>query len=445
MQPGVSHALVSDHNLTWSHRRYTYTMASLPPEVLYGPAYPPPGDIVPDFENPPNENALGITAIVLILVPASICAILRGYSRIIVTKHVQFDDGLALVGYAFFITCVWSVIDTLQRVGLFVRQWNVRVIDFSHILYDLYILQFFYSFAMLLIKPAILNQWVGLFVPGKTRNWFYWIARILTGANILLYTAAIIVSNVACRPREKLWNFWVPGHCIDKRNLDLTTSSFNLAFDLCTLLLPQRIIWRLQMNMKRKIGISIMFSVGILACVAAGGRVVTTILTPYTGEATYGLSAVALWGLAELACVIMVYCIPAIPRIFAGSTLLSRIASSLRSWRSWTRLPRVSQASTKTSINANRQADSGPRKYPANALPNPYTWSGEHSQIQLTEITQTESGKHQTDENGSNVNGYNSGILKTTEVSTLEAEAEAGSNKPYLLQQSQHPWMVPDS
>ncbi len=65
------------------------------------------------------------------------------------------------------------------------------------------------------------------------------------------------------------------------------------------------------------------------ACVGAAGRVASTATTDYFGESTYGLSAVALFGLMEMTCVVMVFCIPAIPKIFIDSTLLPRIASSI--------------------------------------------------------------------------------------------------------------------
>lgn len=67
-------------------------MASLPPEVLYGPAYAPPDNTIPNFDDPPNQNVLGLTVIVLCLTFATLCAIFRAYSRIVVVKKIHIED-----------------------------------------------------------------------------------------------------------------------------------------------------------------------------------------------------------------------------------------------------------------------------------------------------------------------------------------------------------------
>ncbi|KAI1824651.1 hypothetical protein F4861DRAFT_504997 [Xylaria intraflava] len=407
-------------------------MSLPPPEVLYGPAYPPPPNVIPNLDNPPNQNKLGIAVIILTLGSASICALLRLWSRIIDTTRIGLEDGLGLIGYGFAVACIWSVIDFLQTTGLFVRQWNVRYIDFSHVLYDLYLLQLLYSFAMLFLKTAILHHWIRIFVPKGTRNWFYWIARSIMVANILLYSAAIIVSNLACFPHVKLWQFWVPGRCIDKRNLDLSTSSFNLVFDLCTLLLPQKVIWGLQMDLKRKIGISVIFSIGILACVGAAGRVVSTAMTDYFGEATYGLSAVALFGLMEIACVTIVFCIPAIPKVFVESTLVSRITGSMRSW---TRLPRVTQSHFSRD---RRTSEESWTKKARKGQPDTSTWSHEDARIPLAQLSSVNTSNNPVTANRNQLGG----IMKVTEFSSSDTPPTVAT-EPNAIK-LQHPWMEGD-
>lgn len=88
--------------------------------------------------------------------------------------------------------------------------------------------------------------------------------RALIVANVLLYLSGAIATSLACLPLEKLWHPWVPGHCIDRRTLDLCTAAFNLVMDLSILILPQRVIWKLQMTAKRKLGVSLVFSIGLV-------------------------------------------------------------------------------------------------------------------------------------------------------------------------------------
>lgn len=82
--------------------------------------------------------------------------------------------------------------------------------------------------------------------------------------NFLLYFAVLIAESLACRPLSKIWKPWQDGTCFDKKALDVTTGYFNLGIDLVMLWLPQNVIWRLQMTRSRKIGVSVIFSFGIL-------------------------------------------------------------------------------------------------------------------------------------------------------------------------------------
>lgn len=83
-------------------------------------------------------------------------------------------------------------------------------------------------------------------------------------ANIGLYTSAIIVVFAGCQPLQLFWNFWVPGHCIDRKARDIANAAFNVVMDIIILLLPQPVIWKLHMTKTRKIGICVVFSVGVL-------------------------------------------------------------------------------------------------------------------------------------------------------------------------------------
>lgn len=117
---------------------------------------------------------------------------------------------------------------------------------------------------MLLTKTAILLEWNRIFVPKGRRNTFFWASSVMGLVNVALYIAAITATALSCVPMEKLWHTWVEGRCINRRSLDICTASFNLAIDIFILVLPQNVIWKLHMNKTQKIGVSMVFSVGIL-------------------------------------------------------------------------------------------------------------------------------------------------------------------------------------
>jgi hypothetical protein len=67
-----------------------------------------------------------------------------------------------------------------------------------------------------------------------------------------------------CRPHAAIWKFYLPSKCYSLPDVMLTSASVQVASDIIMFFLPQRIIWRLQMNWQKKLGVSIIFGVGIL-------------------------------------------------------------------------------------------------------------------------------------------------------------------------------------
>lgn len=67
------------------------------------------------------------------------------------------------------------------------------------------------------------------------------------------------------------------------------------------------------------------------ACVSAACRIQAAAGWLRSDDMTYHFSSVALWASAELACGILVFSIPAVPKAFAGLKLPGWL-SSLRSW-----------------------------------------------------------------------------------------------------------------
>lgn len=121
-----------------------------------------------------------------------------------------------------------------------------------------------YVLVMLFAKTAILLEWTRIFVPPGTRNKFYWAGRALMVINILVYTAGIVITTVLCVPMSKLWQPWKEGRCFDRIIGEVVTAWINLFIDIALLALSHRVIWTLKMSTARKLGISLVFSVGLL-------------------------------------------------------------------------------------------------------------------------------------------------------------------------------------
>jgi uncharacterized membrane protein len=184
------------------------------------------------------------------------------------------------------------------------------------VLWAEYVLSMGYGVCMMFGKPAILLEWKRIFVPPRVRNKFYWTCWIIIVVNLLFYGASFIAFQFYCFPHRKIWDRWVPGKCRDRMSMDAPSTVFNVIIDGIILILPLSTIWKLQMNTRRKIGVSIVFSVGILAVVSAAGRSYTAFTMDYVGDVLYDVANTNMWILGESTCLIVVFCIPTIPKLF---------------------------------------------------------------------------------------------------------------------------------
>lgn len=213
------------------------------------------------------------------------------------------------------------------------------------------LLRTFYFLTIGFAKNAILLEWKTIFVPHPVRNAFYWTCWGLVIVNTLYYIAVITTTHLYCIPFDAAWQPWTEGHCINQYVADVIILSFNLFTDLVILILPQRIIWTLQMRKQRRLGIAVLFSLGLMwvitksfyacgliltgrrTCACAAGRVQAVVAVDYNGDAEYGVDKVILWGVGELTGLLIVFCVPAAPKAFDGEhKWLHKIKQSLLSW-----------------------------------------------------------------------------------------------------------------
>ncbi|KAI1176832.1 hypothetical protein F4777DRAFT_544396 [Nemania sp. FL0916] len=402
----------------------------IPPAVLQGildgPSTVPPDGIIPNFDNPANGNAGAIALAVICYSLASTAGLLRAYSRIFILKKVRLEDLLGITAYGFYAGTAWCYFRYLLDIGFFVHQWDLKGFQLTQILYIVFILYLVYQLTMAFAKIAILLEWSHIFAPDRLSHKFYWASRALMALTALFYLANIISVFLTCRPFERNFHFWVEGTCIDQRARDIVIATFNLVLDIFIFLLPQRIIWTLQMSRKRRLGISLVFSVGLLACISAAGRIAPTIQNHYpktlteTYDSSYIISQLLLWVVAEQTCVLLVFCVPAIPKVFAKDSLGGRL---LRSWRSWTRLFPTNKSNHSPQGTDERDVGWSFRTIGGTA-PNGlrvYRKMTEHPTLDSsTELRVMEATDIEDHTYGVNRGGLDSGIVKTTEFNMRE-------------------------
>jgi hypothetical protein len=108
-----------------------------------------------------------------------------------------------------------------------------------------------------------------------TRNltWFVWAFWGMIAYSVLWGIATFIVVMVQCTPLPFFWlrayAFYkmeppMIGTCLDTRASQVPSSLTNCIGDLILLMMPFPVLWKLHMNMKRKLEIMFIFGVGLL-------------------------------------------------------------------------------------------------------------------------------------------------------------------------------------
>ncbi|CAJ2505667.1 Uu.00g130610.m01.CDS01 [Anthostomella pinea] len=392
-----------------------------------------------DLGLPQNDNALGYGIITLLFVISTVAVLLRLYARFIVLHQPSVGDFLLIGGYAFWTTCVALAYGLGHNPGLFVHASELPhnpavLVSFLH---TVFLLSLLLSIYVPLLKAAIMCEWLHIFVPKGTRNFVFWACHLVLWSNVVFYFVIVVLECIACTPLEYSWDKRiVGGHCniFDSAWLGVVTSGVNLLTDIAILIIPQRVIWKLNMSRAKKLGVSVIFAIGVLGVIAAVVRTVYIVRSAgeYTTDYTFGFSSVVLSVLAEGTCVILVMCIPAAPRAVAA---LPNMVSSMRSWAGnsveWLR------ASTRPSTRSASTRWGRSRPFGSSKGSDEYANLDEHHLTSLPASTVSTNAQHPKSDNMGR--GQWGGIVRETQFDATSSEAD-GTNTAKDRFERQHPW-----
>ena len=118
-----------------------------------------------------------------------------------------------------------------------------------------------YALANCCMKLGILFFYLRLFGSDSKFRKSVWVVGII----ILLWAIHIILETfLICRPLSLNWDPTVKGICGDRNAMFVVAGATNMVTDLMVMVLPVPTIWGLHMPTSRKLGIMVIFSLGIL-------------------------------------------------------------------------------------------------------------------------------------------------------------------------------------
>ncbi|EFQ32399.1 CFEM domain-containing protein, partial [Colletotrichum graminicola M1.001] len=126
-----------------------------------------------------------------------------------------------------------------------------------------YILTICYMTCLAAIKASILFLYLRIFPDARFRK-MLWYTQLV---NLVAFIACVTTAIFCCQPINYFWTGWAKeteGSCIDLNSFSEAHGGFNVVLDIWILLLPLSQIYKLNMKPKKKLGLMLVFGIGVL-------------------------------------------------------------------------------------------------------------------------------------------------------------------------------------
>ncbi|KAH9218019.1 hypothetical protein DL95DRAFT_406353 [Leptodontidium sp. 2 PMI_412] len=171
-----------------------------------------------------------------------------------------------------------------------------------------------------------------------------WLLYVVAFINVAVNMGTSSLQWQQCKPVAKTWDDDIAGVCVGRqRNTQggYIQGSIGAAIDVFLVVYPMVMFWKLQMDRTVKIGLCVLFSLGLLTVACAILKTVGISLLDAT-DTTYQLATLAVYSLTELWVVLIVGCVP------PTKQLLSRVLRKARGFS-------TRESSDRTGVNTSKR------------------------------------------------------------------------------------------
>ncbi|TGJ81017.1 hypothetical protein E0Z10_g7735 [Xylaria hypoxylon] len=266
-----------------------------------------------------DDRAPGIVAccIALIVVP-SIAVALRLWSRGVAASLTFWWDDVAILvtlvfSHAFLaLALYWTTIG----LGKHSRTIPLELVNLNNTVNRVTLV--FYSACILFLKFSALLLYARIFKSSPVFRRTLWIVGVIL---TVWWAILTLVPWLFCHPIEKDLNVFLPGVCDHPLSWYYASALINAVADLVVLILPTPIIWKLQMTMRKKISISLVFLIGYVSAFLSFARFIIIVLNPSIlnggqgADPSWDLVPLLYLSLLEAPVAIIALCAPSISQL----------------------------------------------------------------------------------------------------------------------------------
>ncbi|KAI9886168.1 MAG: hypothetical protein M1823_002020 [Watsoniomyces obsoletus] len=281
-----------------------------------------------------HQSGAGLQASYSVLFSlATLAVALRLIARSTRGHKPYWDDGVLLLAW-FLSLGIFTAATLGTQNGWGLHTYQVSPAQLRYCQQLTYVCVILWNPLTLITRLAILVLYHRIIPSINFRRCVYAMMVYCIATSIAVWIPSLLV----CRPIRLFWDKSVPGHCHPA--MPALTANFvvNLVADIIILIMPVPIFFRLHIHWKRKVGLILIFALGIFTCITAAIRF-PYIHTLQTSDPLYDSTYAGLWTYAEANCGIICACLPALPTLFQGRPSRERKGSpaSDMDWPSLTR------------------------------------------------------------------------------------------------------------
>ncbi|KAM7183449.1 hypothetical protein V8F20_012617 [Naviculisporaceae sp. PSN 640] len=299
-----------------------------------------------------GSTIIGVTVLFWVIALVALC--MRFWSLRIRKRGFFAHDALILIAFFFGTALAVCLIVSVQTAGMGKHSAELilagepwRLITFAKLLIGWQIL---WCLSVTAVRLSMVHLYLYLFSTKKT---FQIACYIMLAICYAWAVAEVLVVFLFCRPIEANWDpaAAATGSCGNLEAAYISVHAANFAVDLSIALLPTFVLWELKMRTAKKVGIMLMFALGILICSIAVARIALykLILAYDQSDFTYAGSTMFVFTAMEplLGCALA--CMPMLQPVAEAATG-SVVMSWVKSLITKTKTKSSSQGGTSTSI-----------------------------------------------------------------------------------------------
>ncbi|KAK8095686.1 cfem domain-containing protein [Apiospora kogelbergensis] len=231
-------------------------------------------------------------------------------------RKLGWDDWTILMALALSMPpTVFSVL--LSNNGLGRDMWTLPMQNIENVLFLYYLGEIFYFAALAVNKISILIFILRVFPDQSFRRIVYGVIGLTAAYGI----SFVVATMLQCQPLNYSWkqiDSTIQGKCNNIHLQGWMSAILNIVVDLIILVLPLKQLYALQTNLKKKIMIMVMFSLGIFVTIVSAIRLRSLIVFAASQNITWDYNEAAYWSTIEMHVGIVCACLPALRALFVA-------------------------------------------------------------------------------------------------------------------------------